>query len=423
MLVIAAPGQGAQTPGFLTPWLDLPGVAGRLAAWSDLAGCDLICCGTTAGAEEITDTAIAQPLLVAAAIAVAEALCGEPAANERGGGMDQIRRQAVIAAGHSVGELAAGAIAGVLSAEDAMRLVGVRGRAMAKAAATEATGMTAVLGGDQDEVLAALAGHGLTPANVNGAGQIVAAGTMAQLAALAAAPPPGARLRPLSVAGAFHTEHMAPAVDALREAAASITVHDPGIMLLSNADGAVVASGRDWLERIVTQVSAPVRWDECMHTMSGLGANALIELPPGGTLAGLARRALPQVDRVALKTPDDLPAARDLLAEHGTPEHHYAGNTPEWRLLVATAGRHVPGWHRGPGRHARRTCPSRCAAGARGRPQRAAAGHPGFRRRRPGVAGRRRRSGGRGPAAGPAATGGGMRPAAPAGRGEHDAAA
>ena len=337
MLVIAAPGQGAQTPGFLTPWLDLPGVADRLAAWSDLAGCDLICCGTTAGAEEITDTAIAQPLLVAAAIAVAEALCGEPAANERGGGMDQIRRQAVIAAGHSVGELAAGAIAGVLSAEDAMRLVGVRGRAMAKAAATEATGMTAVLGGDQDEVLAALAGHGLTPANVNGAGQIVAAGTMAQLDALAAAPPPGARLRPLSVAGAFHTEHMAPAVDALREAAASITVHDPGIMLLSNADGAVVASGRDWLERIVTQVSAPVRWDECMHTMSGLGANALIELPPGGTLAGLARRALPQVDRVALKTPDDLPAARDLLAEHGTPEHHYAGNTPEWRLLVAMA--------------------------------------------------------------------------------------
>jgi len=184
-------------------------------------------------------------------------------------------------------------------------------------------------------VLAALAGHGLTPANVNGAGQIVAAGTMVQLDALAAAPPAGARLRPLSVAGAFHTVHMAPAVDALREAAASITVRDPGIVLLSNADGAVVASGRDWLERIVTQVSAPVRWDECMHTMSGLGATALIELPPGGTLTGLARRALPQLDRVALKTPDDLPAARALLAEHGTPEHHYAGHTPEWRLLVA----------------------------------------------------------------------------------------
>ena len=334
MLVIAAPGQGAQTAGFLTPWLDLPGFADRLAAWSDLAGCDLIRYGTTAGAEEITDTAIAQPLLVAAAIAAAEALSGAAATDDRGD-LGQLRRQAVIAAGHSVGELAAGAIAGVLSAEDAMRLVGVRGRAMAKAAAAEATGMTAVLGGDQDEVLAALAGHGLTPANVNGAGQIVAAGTMAQLDALATAPPAGARLRPLSVAGAFHTVHMAPAVDALREAAASVTVRDPAVMLLSNADGAVVASGRDWLERIVTQVSAPVRWDECMHTMSGLGATALIELPPGGTLTGMARRALPDLARLALKTPGDLAAARGLLAEHGTPEHHYAGHTPEWRLLVA----------------------------------------------------------------------------------------
>jgi [acyl-carrier-protein] S-malonyltransferase len=350
MLVIAAPGQGAQAPGFLTPWLDLPGFADRLAEWSDLAGCDLIRYGTVAGAEEITDTAIAQPLLVAAAIAAAESLFGNLA---------NARKQAVIAAGHSVGELAAGTIAGVLSAEDAMRLVGVRGRAMAKAAAAEATGMTAVLGGDQDEVLAALAGHGLTPANVNGAGQIVAAGTMAQLDALAAAPPAGARLRPLSVAGAFHTIHMAPAVDALREAAASVTVRDPGIVLLSNADGAVVASGRDWLERIVTQVSAPVRWDECMHTMSGLGASALIELPPGGTLTGLARRALPQLDRAALKTPDDLAAARALLAGHGTPDHHYAGHTPEWRLLVApvagtflaaTEGQDVaPGSHVHPG--------------------------------------------------------------------------
>src|SRR5216683_5426689 len=218
MLVIAAPGQGAQAPGFLTPWLDLPGVADRLAAWSDLAGCDLVRYGTIAGAEEITDTAIAQPLLVAAAIAAAEALSGD---------LGHVREQAGIAAGHSVGELAAGVIAGVLSAEDAMRLVGVRGRAMAKAAVAEATGMTAVLGGDQDEVLAALDAHGLTPANVNGAGQIVAAGTMAQLDALAAAPPAGTRLRALSVAGAFHTTHMAPAVAALREAVAGVTVSDP----------------------------------------------------------------------------------------------------------------------------------------------------------------------------------------------------
>ena len=326
MLVIAAPGQGAQAPGFLTPWLDLPGVADRLMAWSDLVGCDLITGGTTAGAEEITDTAIAQPLLVAAALAIAEALDG---------GLDQLRKQAGIAAGHSVGELAAGAIAGVLAPEDAMRLVSVRGRAMAKAATAEETGMTAVLGGDQDEVLTAIGAHGLTPANVNGAGQIVAAGTMAQLAALAADPPPGARLRPLTVAGAFHTNHMAPAVAALREAAADVRVSDPAMVLLSNADGAAVKSGRDWLERIVTQVSAPVRWDECMHTMAGLGASALIELPPAGTLTGLARRALPQLARAALKTPDDLDAARSLLAEHGIPGHDESGHTPEWRLLVA----------------------------------------------------------------------------------------
>jgi [acyl-carrier-protein] S-malonyltransferase len=216
-----------------------------------------------------------------------------------------------------------------------MRLVGVRGRAMAKAAAAEATGMTAVLGGAQDEVLAALGAAGLTPANVNGAGQIVAAGTMAQLAALAASPPPGARLRPLSVAGAFHTVHMAPAVAALREAAAGVAVSDPAIVLLSNADGAAVASGHDWLERIVTQVSAPVRWDECMRSMAALGASALIELPPGGTLTGLARRALPGVALAALKTPEHLATARSLLAEHGTPEHPQDSHVPEWRLLVS----------------------------------------------------------------------------------------
>jgi len=326
MLVFAAPGQGAQTPGFLTAWLDLPGFADRLAAWSDLAGCDLIAAGTTAGAEEIRDTAIAQPLLVAAAIAAAEALCGD---------LDQARRKGGIAAGHSVGELAAGAIAGVLTPEDAMRLVAVRGRAMARAAAAEPTGMTAVLGGDEAEVLAAIEAHGLTPANINATGQIVAAGTLAQLAALAADPPAGARLRPLSVAGAFHTPHMAPAVSALREAAAGVAVADPAMELLSNLDGAAVRTGADWLERIVTQVSAPVRWKECMSTMAGAGTSAFIELLPGGTLTGLARRALPGVATVALKTPDDLTAARSLLAEHGALDPFEHGHLPEWRLLVA----------------------------------------------------------------------------------------
>src|SRR6266571_1670782 len=324
MLLIAAPGQGAQAPGFLAAWLELPGFADRLAAWSDLAGCDLIRCGSTASAEEIRDTAVAQPLLVAAAIAAADELFG---------GIGQATRLAAAAAGHSVGELPAGTIAGVISPEDALRLVRVRGQAMARAAAAEPTGMTAVLGGDEAEVLAAIEKHGLTPANVNGAGQIVAAGTMEQLDAFAADPPARARLMPLSVAGAFHTRHMAPAVDDLRAAAVNVTARDPFLPLLSNRDGAVVRTGADWLERIVTQVAAPVRWDKCMQAMTGLGVSAIIELPPAGTLTGLARRALPGVQLVAMKTPDSLQSARSLIAEHGQADADR--HAPEWRLRVA----------------------------------------------------------------------------------------
>jgi [acyl-carrier-protein] S-malonyltransferase len=326
MLVIAAPGQGAQTPGFLSPWLELPGFADRLAAWSDLAGVDLIRCGTTAGADEIRDTSVAQPLLVAAAIAAAEALAG-----------DQVPLKGLTAAvaGHSVGELAAGAIAGAITAENAMRLIRVRSAGMAAAAAAEPTGMTAVLGGDQAEVLAAIEAHGLTPANINGAGQIVAAGALSALAAFAADPPPRARLRSLSVAGAFHTSYMAPATAALAAAAATVPSADPVLPLLSNLDGAQVRTGADWLQRIVAQVSAPVRWDSCTATMARLGASALIELPPAGTLTGLVRRALSGLEILALRTPDDLAAARQILAQHASAPD--ASHAPEWRLLVAPA--------------------------------------------------------------------------------------
>jgi len=329
MLIITAPGQGAQTPGFLAPWLELPGVAERLGAASELIGRDLIRLGTTASAEEITDTAVAQPLLVAAAIAAAATLAG------RHGDIP-----ADVVAGHSVGELAAGVLAGVLGADDAMRLVRVRGEAMAAAAAAEPTGMTAVLGGDEETVLAAIARHGLTPANVNGAGQVVAAGTISELEAFASDPPPGARLRSLAVAGAFHTRHMAPAVAALRDATAGVAAKDPAITLLSNADGAAVGTGKDWLDRIVAQVAAPVRWDLCMRTMADLGVTALIELPPAGTLTGLARRALPGVAVTAVKTPDQLDAARAMIEEHlSEPVLNGAGHRPEWRLIVApTAG-------------------------------------------------------------------------------------
>jgi [acyl-carrier-protein] S-malonyltransferase len=299
VLIFTAPGQGAQTPGFLSPWLDLPGLAEQLGAWSELAGRDLIRLGTTGTAEEITDTSVAQPLLVAAALAVA-GLLGEPD----------------VAAGHSVGELAAGAIAGVISAEDAIKLTRVRAEAMAAACDAEPTGMTAVLGGDESAVLAAIAAAGLTPANVNTAGQIVAGGTLAQLAEFAANPPAGARLRPLRVAGAFHTRHMAPAVEALAAAAAGTTVKDPAITLLSNLDGAVVTAGDDWIERVVSQVASPVRWDKCMATMSAIGVTAQLELLPGGTLTAMAKRALPGVELLAVKTPDQLEAARALIAAH-----------------------------------------------------------------------------------------------------------
>ena len=344
MLLIAAPGQGAQAPGFLIPWLELPGVADRLASWSDLAGCDLIKYGSTADADEIRDTAIAQPLLVAAAILAADLLLG---------GLEAAGQLTGAVAGHSVGELAAGAVAGALTPEDAMRLVKVRGQAMAQAAATEPTGMTAVLGGDEATVLAAIDASGLTAANVNGAGQIVAAGAAAQLDAFAADPPAGARLRPLSVAGAFHTRYMAPAAEALRTAAASVSVSDPALPLLSNADGAVIRTGADWLARIVAQVSLPVRWDKCMQQMSRLGVTALIELPPAGTLTGLARRALPGVQLIALKAPAGLESAHALIAEHSHSDGHIDSHAPEWRLLVAP----LPGVFRAGQEHSAVTAP------------------------------------------------------------------
>ena len=310
MLVLVAPGQGAQTPGFLTPWLELPGAADRLAGWSVAAGLDLAHFGTKADADEIRDTKVAQPLLVAAGLLSAAELTADRLTAPRGTGA---------VAGHSVGEITAAVWAGVLSAPDAMAFVAIRGRAMADAAAVTETGMSAVLGGDPDEVVAHLTALGLTPANINGAGQIVAAGTMAQLAALAENKPAKARVMPLKVAGAFHTAHMAPAVAALEAQASTLAVSDPKLPYVSNADGQQVDDGADVVRRLVAQVSNPVRWDLCMETFKDRGVTAIIEVSPGGTLVGLAKRALPGVRTLALKSPDDLDAARALVAEYGDP--------------------------------------------------------------------------------------------------------
>ncbi|MET8504084.1 ACP S-malonyltransferase [Streptomyces sp. NPDC015232] len=307
MLVLVAPGQGAQTPGFLTPWLELPGAADRVAAWSEAIGLDLAHYGTKADADEIRDTAVAQPLLVAAGLLSAAAL---------GEGID-LAPGAV--AGHSVGEITAAAFAGVLDDVAALRLVRTRGLAMAEAAAVTETGMSALLGGEPEVVVPHLEKLGLTPANVNGAGQIVAAGTMEQLAALAEDKPEGVRrVMPLKVAGAFHTHHMAPAVAALEQAAAELSPAAPATAYVSNKDGRVVTGGDEVVARLVGQVANPVRWDLCMETFQELGATALIEVCPGGTLTGIAKRALPGVRTVALKTPDDLDAARTLVAETAT---------------------------------------------------------------------------------------------------------
>ncbi|MER6631535.1 ACP S-malonyltransferase [Streptomyces sp. NPDC000987] len=305
MLVLVAPGQGAQTPGFLTPWLELPGAADRVAAWSDAIGLDLAHYGTQADADAIRDTAVAQPLLVAAGILSAAAL----------GDISDVAPGAV--AGHSVGEITAAVFAGVLDDTSALTLVRRRGLAMAEAAAVTATGMSALLGGDPEVSVAHLEKLGLTPANVNGAGQIVAAGTLEQLAALNEDKPEGVRkIVALKVAGAFHTHHMAPAVDSLAEAAKELSPADPEVAYVSNRDGRTVTSGSEVLERLVGQVANPVRWDLCMETFKELGVTALLEVCPGGTLTGLAKRALPGVKTLALKTPDDLDAARELIAEH-----------------------------------------------------------------------------------------------------------
>lgn len=309
MLAIVAPGQGSQTPGFLTPWFEhftgVPQIAEMVSHWSKICGVDLKHLGTTADADEIRDTANAQPLLLLGALTGAGALFA---------GNDEA---IAVVAGHSVGEIAAATFAKILNADDAFALVSTRGREMAKAAAISETGMSAVLGGDRDIVVKHLQSLGLTPANENGAGQIVAAGSLTALAALSENPPEGARVRPLQVAGAFHTEAMAPAVAPLKELAAGMNVSDPAIHIISNKEGAEVKSGREFLDRIVGQIAGPVRWDLCMDALASMGVTGVIEMPPAGTLVGLIKRAHPEIETFALKTPEDLTAAREFVAKHG----------------------------------------------------------------------------------------------------------
>jgi [acyl-carrier-protein] S-malonyltransferase len=299
-VVVVAPGQGSQTPGFLEPWLAEPRFAEHLGALSEAAGVDLVAHGTVSDADTIRDTAVAQPLIVAASLLAFGALAGH-------------RDRLAGVAGHSVGEFAAAAAAGILTEADALALVRERGTAMAQAAALEPTGMSAVIGGDEGELLAKLDGLGLSPANYNGGGQLVVAGDLAALAALAENPPAGARVIPLQVAGAFHTRYMQPAVERLREATAGITIADPATTIWTNKDGSTVASGAAYLDLLVGQVANPVRWDLCMAAFEKAGVTGLVELAPAGALVGLAKRGLKGLPTVAVKTPDDIPAALELI--------------------------------------------------------------------------------------------------------------
>jgi [acyl-carrier-protein] S-malonyltransferase len=322
VIAVLAPGQGSQAPGMFNPWLDLPGVADRIAEFSDAVGMDLLRLGTTADAEEIKDTAVTQPLIVALGVIVAERLNLDSDVDR-------------VVAGHSVGELTAAAVAGALSGTDAVALAGRRGTEMAAACALEPTGMSAVLGGDGEDVADGIIAAGLTPANRNGAGQIVAAGTLTALAELAENPLAGTRVRALQVAGAFHTSYMAPAEAALAAYASSLSIADPRPILLSNADGASVVAGSDLLARLVRQVTLPVRWDLCMATCRDLGIRAAIELAPAGTLAGIAKRELPGIEVLAVKSPEDLEAANALIE---TAAHHQRGeHTPNFRVVVTPA--------------------------------------------------------------------------------------
>jgi [acyl-carrier-protein] S-malonyltransferase len=317
VLAILAPGQGSQRAGFLDAWLT-EGARHSLAHYAEQTGVDLVAAGTTMSDEQITDTAVAQPLIVAASLLSASRLPDLPVGT--------------VYAGHSVGEFAATALAGVMSPDDALRVVATRGTAMAAAGRSRPGSMVAVLGGDPEVVTAAIERSGCTVANANGAGQLVAAGPVDAVERLLADPPEGARMRQLAVAGAFHTSLMAPARDTLAAAANGVSVHDAEGGVVSNADGTLVTDGGEVLRRLVEQVSRPVRWDACMRTLGALGVTATIELAPAGTLTSLVRRALPGVDAVALKTPDDLDEARRVIVEHAD---DLAEETLPWQVVVS----------------------------------------------------------------------------------------
>ena len=302
MIVLVAPGQGSQTPGFLEPWIAEPKFKEHLQRISDNLELDLVTHGTTSDADTIRDTAIAQPLIVAAGLLTLKGLIA-----------DQDKLKIDGTAGHSVGEVTAAVVSGILGEEEALRFVKQRSIGMAEAAKLHKTGMSAVIGGDEDALLKKLDEFGLEPANFNGGGQIVVAGSLPALGKLTDDPVPGSRVIPLQVAGAFHTHYMTPAIEPLHEVAASIWAADPILPIWTNKNGDLIESGTTFVDLMVAQVSSPVRWDLTMAAMQAAGVTGIIEMAPAGALVGLAKRGLKGIPTVAIKTPDDLAAAHDMM--------------------------------------------------------------------------------------------------------------
>jgi [acyl-carrier-protein] S-malonyltransferase len=306
MLAVCAPGQGSQFSGMLKPWLVIPEIKSAISDFSDQLEIDIAEIGCNYADNDIRTTDLAQVLIVVNSIISHKLL------------RDNLNsKNDIVCAGHSVGEIAAGLFSGVYIVDAALSLVRKRGIAMAKAAShSSETGMAAILGGSKEEVINYLVQFNLIAANINSDGQIVAAGGKSDLINLQENPMPNTRVRPLDVAAAFHTNYMDSAKNEFEDFVSTIEVSDPNSGVLSNSDGQKVISGKDFVDKLVRQIISPVRWDLCQESFISLGVTGMLELAPGNTLCGIAKRQIPNVETFAFKSPDDLQGAIDFINKH-----------------------------------------------------------------------------------------------------------
>ncbi len=306
MLALVAPGQGSQSVGMLAPWVADSQTKDLVESWSELISVDLLKLGQLGTAEEIKSTDIAQLLIFITSYLSSLAL-----------DLRNAKDSSIVYAGHSVGEFAAYSLAGTFEVDQALRLVAKRGQAMLSATKVfSKTGMSAVLGGNKEEVLSYLREFDLIPANINSNGQIIAAGSLENLERLSSSPLEGTRIRPLEVSAAFHTKFMEPAVSQFTEIFKTLSVNSPRQIVLSNKNGERLSKPTDIMENLIQQVISPVRWDLCQAKMVELGVTGMLELAPGGTLCGIAKKEIPNVETFAIKSPEDIQGANDFIRKH-----------------------------------------------------------------------------------------------------------